>query len=196
VRLRSAVGIGVALAVVAALPIVGRRRLRVAFSVLREMTLGLANRETPDVTWLADDLAIGGRVLTDEWSVLAKAGVRAVVDCRAEDCDPTELLARLGIAFLRLPTPDSGNFTPLQVAEGVAWIKRQWAEDRRVLVHCQAGKGRSVLIGAAALTRRGMSADDALTLIRTRRPIVTPTPGQISRLRAFAEGQQLPLPLE
>jgi hypothetical protein len=43
---------------------------------------------------------------------------------------------------------------------------------------------------------RGLSPDEALSLIRARRPIVTPTPGQIARLRAFASGYQLSLPLE
>ncbi len=164
--------------------------------LLREVTLELADRAVPNLTWIATDLAIGGQILPDEWPVLAKAGVRAVVDCRAEACDPVELLRLLGIAFRRVPTPDAGHFTPLQVAEAVDWIERQWGEGRRVLVHCQAGKGRSVLIGAAALTRRGVSPDDALALIRARRPIVTPTPGQIARLREFAATQPLPLPLD
>jgi hypothetical protein len=52
------------------------------------------------------------------------------------------------------------------------------------------------VIGAAALTRRGLTPDEALALIRERRPIITPTPGQLARLRAFAEGYQLPLRLE
>lgn len=162
----------------------------------REMMLELSDREQPDLTWLADDLAIGGRILDDEWPVLAKAGVAAVLDCRAEASDPVALLQRLGFTFHRLPTPDSGNFTPELVVEGVAWIEEQWAAGRRVLVHCQAGKGRSVLMGAAALTKRGFTPDDALTLIRTRRPIVTPTPGQIARLREYARGYQLSLPID
>src|SRR5436305_9536290 len=74
----------------------------------REMILELSDREQPDLTWLADDLAIGGRILDDEWPVLAKAGVAAVLDCRAEASDPVAVLQRLGITFHRLPTPDSG----------------------------------------------------------------------------------------
>lgn len=187
-----------------AVPIVGLAGLVVAyrlrpsriFWLLREISMDLADRLAPDLSWIADDLAIGGRILVDEWPIVAKAGVRAVVDCRAEASDPADLLADLGIALLRLPTPDSGNFTPLQVAEGAAWVEQHRAAGHRVLVHCQAGKGRSVLIGAAALTLRGTSPDDALALIRARRPIITPTPGQINRLRDFAAGQQLPLPLD
>jgi protein tyrosine phosphatase (PTP) superfamily phosphohydrolase (DUF442 family) len=164
--------------------------------LIREMTLDFADRERPDITWIAEDLAIGGRVLDDEWPVIAKAGIGAVVDCRAEARDPVELLDRLGIAFLHLPTPDSGNFTPEQVAEGATWVQARWEAGQRVLVHCQAGRGRSVLIGASALALRGTPPDEALTLIRSKRPIVTPTPGQIARLRAFASGYQLALPFD
>ena len=178
-----------------ALPRVGRRGAVAVARVIDEVIWELANRDRPDLTWLTSDLAIGGRVLTDEWLAVAAAGVRAVVDCRAEGCDPEDRLERLGIAFLHLPTPDSGAFTPRQVVEGVVWIEEQAVLGRRVLVHCQAGKGRSVLIGGAVLVRRGFTPDAALALIRERRPIVTPTPGQIARLRAFQWGEQLPLEL-
>ncbi len=156
--------------------------------------MDLADRPAPDVTWITPNLAIGARILDDEWRRLAATGVGAVVDCRAEACDPVGLLESLGLAFLRVPTPDAGSFTPLQVADAVAWIEQQWAADRRVLVHCQAGKGRSVAIGGAALTRLGWSADDAVDLIRKYRPIITPTPGQLACLRSYAATQQIPLP--
>jgi protein tyrosine phosphatase (PTP) superfamily phosphohydrolase (DUF442 family) len=177
------------------LPRLGRRGAIALMRAVDEMIWDLANREGPDVTWLASDLAIGGRVLADEWSAVAAAGIGAVIDCRAEECDPVDRLDQLGIAFLHLPTPDSGAFTPEQVAKAVAWIEQQTTLGRRTLVHCQAGKGRSVLIGAAVLVRRGLTPDAALALIRERRPIVTPTPGQIARLRAFYWGEQLPLDL-
>ena len=174
-----------------------RARLNPRFPVtqlrlaLQEMVMDLANRESPDFTWVADDLAIGSRVMSDEWLLVSDAGIGAIVDCRAEACDPADLLASLGIAFLHLPTRDCGDFDASQVSAGVAWVEQRLAEGRRTLIHCQAGKGRSVLIGAAVLTRRGLSPDDALALIRERRPIVTPTPGQIARLREFAEQREV-----
>jgi len=178
--------------------VLARYLLRFTFHVLRfpslsslrrvvnELAMDLANREGPDLTWMADDLAVGSQVMHDEWPAIAAAGVGAVVDCRLEACDPVETLATLDIAFLHLPTPDCGDFSASMVVDGVAWIEQQLTTGRRTLVHCQAGKGRSVLIGAAVLTRRGYTPDDALALIRERRPIVTPTPGQIARLREFA----------
>ncbi|MHB8674743.1 MAG: protein-tyrosine phosphatase family protein [Candidatus Limnocylindrales bacterium] len=165
-------------------------------AALGEIMLELANREGPDLSWIVDDLAVGSRVLPSEWPAIARSRIGAVVDCRAEARDPAQLLENLGIAFLHLPTVDSGAFNLWQVVQGVDWIEQQRAARRRVLVHCQHGKGRSVLVAAAALTRRGMSAEEALALIRARRPIVTPTPGQIARLREYANGGQLPLRLD
>jgi protein tyrosine phosphatase (PTP) superfamily phosphohydrolase (DUF442 family) len=182
-------------AIVAGVGLLARWRPGYLAWLVRHLSFELADRAYPDVSWIADDLAIGGRILDREWSDLAASGVQAVVDCRQEGRDPEALLTTLGLTFLHVPTPDSGNFTPLQVAETVDWIEQRWAEGQRVLVHCQAGKGRSVLIGAAALSRRGLTAEDAVSLIRQRRPIITPTPGQLARLRDYALGQQLALPL-
>ena len=194
--LRSSDGAVTTVGLLASLLSLGRRFPGGLLGFWRELTLELADREFPDVSWVAADLAIGGRILPDEWIVLREAGIGAVLDCRLEARDPIDVLERLGLAFLHLPTVDSGNFTAPQVVEGVAWVEHQWTSGRRVLVHCQAGKGRSVLIGGAALTRRGMTPDEAIALIRDRRPVITPTPGQLSRLRAFAAGYQLPLNLE
>jgi protein tyrosine phosphatase (PTP) superfamily phosphohydrolase (DUF442 family) len=187
--------LALACAIVAGAGWLARWRPRYLAWLVHSMFDDLADRADPDVSWVADDLAIGGRILDREWSGLAAGGIQAVVDCRQEGRDPEPLLATLGMTFLHVPTPDSGNFTPLQVSETVGWIEQRWAEGQRVLVHCQAGKGRSVLIGAAALSRRGLTAEEAVSLIRQRRPIITPTPGQLARLRDYALAQQLALPL-
>lgn len=166
------------------------RRLHLAWvpRIFQDIVMELANREGPDLTWIAEDLAIGGQVRPDEWEAIAAAGIRAVVDCRAEGCDPADVLEAHDLAFLHLPTPDAGSFQPEQVAAGIAWIEQQLAAGRPTFIHCRAGRGRSVMLGAAVLTRRGLSPDEALAWVRARRPIVTPTPGQIARLREFAAG--------
>lgn len=166
---------------------ISRGGLDRAWHLFDDLLLELSDRPEPNLTWIVDDLAVGGRILDDEWRQLSKAGLGAVVDCRAEGRDPEFLLDRLGIRFLHLPTPDAHDFDDEAVARGVAWIEAQRAAGRRVLVHCRAGKGRSVLLSAAALAHRGVSPDEALALIHMKRPIVTPTPGQIARLRSYHE---------
>lgn len=41
---------------------------------------------------------------------------------------------------------------------------------KRVLIHCAGGMNRSGLLVAAALVRNGMSVEEAIELIQTRRP--------------------------
>jgi protein-tyrosine phosphatase len=54
-----------------------------------------------------------------------------------------------------------------------ALIDDELALGRRVLVHCEEGCERAPLVVAWFLkTRRGMTLDEAYTLLRSRRPIV------------------------
>ena len=68
---------------------------------------------TPNLSWITDDLAVGGRVPLDRIAHLAEAlGIGALVDLREEDRDDEAHLRRHGIAFLHLPTADHGALTP------------------------------------------------------------------------------------
>lgn len=53
----------------------------------------------------------------------------------------------------------------LAVAEAEAALKA----GKRVLVHCQAGLNRSALVVARLLMRQGMTADEAISLVREKR---------------------------
>ena len=56
-----------------------------------------------------------------------------------------------------------------QLRDIVVQAHADWKAGRRVLVRCQAGLNRSGLITALILIRDGMSAADAIDLIRERR---------------------------
>lgn len=53
--------------------------------------------------------------------------------------------------------------------EDLAIQVNKWREKGQVLVHCQAGLNRSSLVVARALMLEGMTADEAITLIREKR---------------------------
>lgn len=63
---------------------------------------------------------------------------------------------------------DSLGQAMVQVDRWARWVnaRRRTGE---VLVHCQAGLNRSNLIAARALMMEGMSADDAIVLLREKR---------------------------
>ncbi|MGZ3640613.1 MAG: protein-tyrosine phosphatase family protein, partial [Ktedonobacterales bacterium] len=87
--------------------------------------------------------------------------------------------------LLYLPTPDTFPLTVEQLEEGSAWINRQIDDKQRVLIHCEHGVGRSVLLTAASLVARGTSAHDALALIQRERWQAAPNHRQIRRLQEF-----------
>ena len=147
--------------------------------------LGIPLPDRLNMSWVTADLAVGGRVLPRDISRLAKSGVSAVVDTRSEHKDDEAALAANGIQLLYLPTPDTYPLTVEQLQQGTEWINDQISHGHRVLVHCEHGVGRSVLLTAAALVEQGMSAHDAITLVQRRRWQAAPNHRQMQRLQQF-----------
>ena len=72
---------------------------------------------------------------------------------------------------MRFAFPD-GPLEPwtIREIEAVAdWVHAQWKTGDRVLIRCQAGMNRSSLVTALVLMKDGLSADEAIALIRTQR---------------------------
>src|SRR5262249_39096384 len=116
---------------------------------------------------------------------LAKVGVGAVVDTRAEHMDDAAALAARDIAFLYLPTKDATPLSQEQLARGAAWVNEHIAAGHKVLIHCEHGVCRSVLLTAAALVAGGMNAHEAMRLIQRRRWQAAPNHRQMRRLLDF-----------
>jgi protein-tyrosine phosphatase len=138
-----------------------------------------------NMSWITASLAIGGRIRPEDIKALGWQGVTHVVDTRSEYCDDEEALAREHIELLHLPTPDTYPLSLEQLMQGTAWANERIKRGGRVLIHCEHGVGRSVLLGCAALVYGGMSARDALQLVRRKRWQASPNQRQISRLREF-----------
>lgn len=138
-----------------------------------------------DVSWISDDLAIGGSVRPAQFAELARARVSAVVDLRCEACDDASLLARHDIEFLHLPTDDLAAIRPAMLVRGIAFVTARLAARRRVLVHCMHGIGRSALLALCVLVERGHAPLDALALVKQRRGCVSPSPAQFEAWAAW-----------
>ena len=133
----------------------------------------------PNFHWITDDLAVGGYFPSDRTEHLSKVhGIAAVVDLREEDCDDEALLARHGIAFLHLATPDLHPATVDRLDVGVAFVCRHIDEGRRVLIHCQHGIGRSALLALCVLVDRGHDPLEALRIAKDKRELVSPSRSQ------------------
>ncbi len=138
-----------------------------------------------NMSWVTRELAVGGRVHPDDIPALARSGVTHVVDTRSEYCDDTQKMVKEHIELLHLPTPDTYPLTVEQLQQGAAWVQERIQKGGRVLIHCEHGVGRSVLLTCAVLVYGGMSSHDALALVQEKRWQAAPNHRQVARLREF-----------
>lgn len=154
--------------------------------------IGLQLPDRLNMSWITPHLVVGGRVLPADIPRLARTGITRVVDTRSEHKDDAEALAREGIELLHLPAPDTFPLTVPQLQEGARWINEQIAHGEKVLVHCEHGVGRSVLLTAAALVAGGMNAHNAIDLVQSKRWQAAPNHRQMRRLQEFERAVHLP----
>lgn len=138
-----------------------------------------------NLSWVNSHLAVGGRVRPEDVKVLSVVGVTHVVDTRSEYCDDEQALRTAGIELLYLPTPDTHPLTVDQLLQGAAWTQERIQNDGHVLIHCEHGVGRSVLLTCAVLVYGGMSAHEALALVQHKRWQAAPNHKQVARLEEF-----------
>ena len=180
-------------AVTGLLRVAYRRWTRIAVRLFPEdsrqaqlaIRLGIPLPDRLNMSWITPQLAVGGRILEADIPRLAKAGVTRVVDTRSEHMDDVAELGRYGIELLYLPTVDTAPLTLDQLVQGAQWVDTQLNDGQRVLIHCEHGVGRSVLLTAAALVGRGMGAHEAMRLIQRRRWQAAPNHRQMRRLIDF-----------
>jgi protein-tyrosine phosphatase len=150
------------------------------------MKLGL------DLSWITNNLAIGGSFRPVMVGSLREMSIRRVVDLRAERCDDRELLERHGIQLLHLPTPDLAPIDRSAMSRGADWVCDGLERGEGVLVHCEHGIGRSASLACCVLMQRGFDLPEALSLLVRTRPGVAPTAAQLEALLfwAAARGEQ------
>ncbi len=143
-----------------------------------------------NMSWVNEQLAVGGRIRPEDMHALGLSGVTHVIDTRSEYQDDEEALQKENITLLYLPTPDTYPLSVEQLAEGAKWANEQIKKGGRVLIHCEHGVGRSVLLTCATLIQDGMSGRDALALVQQKRWQAAPNERQVARLKDFEAALQ------
>jgi protein tyrosine phosphatase (PTP) superfamily phosphohydrolase (DUF442 family) len=148
-------------------------------------TLHLPLPDKLNMSWVNNHLAVGGRIRPEDIRALSLVGVTHVIDTRSEYCDDEQALKAEGIELLYLPTPDTYPLTVEQLRLGAKWAQERIQNGGRVLIHCEHGVGRSVLLTCAVLVYGGMHAHDALQLVQQKRWQAAPNHRQVARLKEF-----------
>lgn len=138
-----------------------------------------------DLSWFLPDLAVSGRVRAEVADLLVRRHrIRRVVDLRAEAKDDAAWLLRHELDWLHLPTPDMQPVSQEMLWRGVRWVREGLAAGERVLVHCEYGIARSVLLACCVLVSHGHAPEAAMELAKRARWQASPSPTQ---LHAFIE---------
>ena len=143
--------------------------------------------DTLNLSWVNQHLAVGGRIKPEDIRAVSLVGITHVIDTRSEYRDDELALAKEGIELLYLPAPDTYPLSVEQLMQGAIWAHNHIQKNGRVLIHCEHGVGRSVLLTCAVLVYRGMHAYDALHLVQQKRWQAAPNQRQIARLKEFEE---------
>ena len=149
----------------------------------------------PDISWLTEQLAVGGCFPLERALDLAEDHrIRAVIDLREEDRDDAQRLRDAGIDFLHLPTRDLEPATIDMLDAGVRFARRYLDGGERVLIHCQHGIGRSPLLALCVLVDLGWEPLKALEHAKDCRAVVSPSRSQYEGWAKWLERRGKPAP--
>jgi atypical dual specificity phosphatase len=117
-----------------------------------------------------------------ELKALKELGIGAIVSLTGTPLNP-EVVSRLGFEYLH--SHMSGTPTIEELDQILRFVKKENAISKPVLVHCGEGKGRTGTVLAAYLVYHGLEADEAIRIVREKRPGSIQTQEQEEALHEF-----------
>lgn len=118
----------------------------------------------------------------DELKALKEQGIGAIVSLTGTSLNP-ETVSRLGFEYLH--SHMSGAPTAEQLVQILRFVEQKNALSKPVLVHCGEGIGRTGTVLAAYLIYHGFQADEAIRVVREKRPGSIQTQEQEKALHEF-----------
>lgn len=122
------------------------------------------------ISWVNDQIAVSGAFSDKDIPYLVNTYVSAIVDVRSEHCDNERLIRDAGIEFLHMRVDDGYTLTLGQLEEIFNFVEPILDKGKKVLIHCQNGCGRSPLVAAAIIAKRGMDIAAAVRLLEDKHP--------------------------
>ncbi len=100
---------------------------------------------------------------------LVNEGIEVLVTAMEDSLDE-DLVEDVGLEYHYYPVPPYGTPTLEQIIDFVDLVNINRVKNRPVAIHCFMGWGRTGTLLAAYLISEGMSANEAITEVREKRP--------------------------
>lgn len=114
---------------------------------------------------------------------LERIGIHHSVNLRIEFDDAEHGLALENYCYL--PTVDDAAPTIEHLEQGTDFIRKAVDAGNPVYIHCAGGVGRAPTIAVAYFISAGQSLEQAVTLVKSKRPFIRIMPAQLERLKEF-----------
>ncbi len=108
------------------------------------------------LNWITDHLATGHAPMSyDELDAIKEQGITAIVNLCGEFCDLHQVEESSGFEVYYLPVVDECAPDLAAMEKALDWLDEALYLNKKVLVHCRLGHGRTGTFIAAYLLRRG-----------------------------------------
>lgn len=94
--------------------------------------------------WVTKNIAVGGAPLSyAQLETIRLQGVDAIVNLCAEYCDLHDIESGYGFEVFYLPIHDEGTPERTKMEEAMLWMDKAIDRNKRILIHCRLGIGRT-----------------------------------------------------
>ena len=148
----------------------------------------LKSRHPFEYSQITDQLYVAAWPTGEDYEVLTELGVRLVINMDWVPAD--EKLSEPPLRVLTISEWDT-PVTPMSMNnlwKGVNRAQEVFDEAGLVMMYCKGGIHRSVVMACCILISLGYSAEEAMTLVKARRPVADPySKGAKSSILKFEE---------
>jgi diacylglycerol kinase family enzyme len=115
--------------------------------------------KVPPIQQINKHLFLACRLFPSDIDTLKSNGITAILDVTCEFDGLEWSSTQENIRYLNIPVLDHSIPSHSQLNQAINWIHHHIKKDRRVVIHCALGRGRSVFVMAAYLLSQNKNAD-------------------------------------